>query len=272
MAGKPDTWMPLYWGDYLRDTMHLTTEGHGAYLLLIGAYWTGGGPLPDDDEHLMAVARLDAKAWKKLKPALSRFFTLADGLWRHKRIDAEIAKARGISEKRQAAGKAGGNARAANAANGVANAKQTAKQNPTPSQPPSPSPSIAQQGEAPPPPAEPDQAAALGLELLTMLGRADDPTWHCGPVHQWVANGWGADRIRATVRQCVSDGRAKRAKGLNYFTPIISEAVAGAVPSAPVLTDKYDPNTDPDALRRKRLIEAGRANAEEQRRAMAMEG
>jgi uncharacterized protein YdaU (DUF1376 family) len=98
-------WMPLYWGDYLRDTMHLTTLEHGAYLLLIGHYWTTTAPLPDDNSTLATIARLDPKTWKQMRPKLEALFHIAGGQWRHRRIDAELEKAISIIDVRSKAAK-----------------------------------------------------------------------------------------------------------------------------------------------------------------------
>jgi uncharacterized protein YdaU (DUF1376 family) len=107
---RPDTWMPFYVGDYLRDTSRLTRDQHGGYLLLIMDYWING-PLPDDDGQLAAIVKASPEEWARLRPALSRFFVVADGVWRHKRIDAELATARSRYEQRVAASKAGVEAR-----------------------------------------------------------------------------------------------------------------------------------------------------------------
>jgi uncharacterized protein YdaU (DUF1376 family) len=93
-------WMPFYVGDYLRDTMHLTTEQHGAYLLLIFHYWSKGC-LPTDEAQLMAIARMTPSKWHSNRMAIANFF---DGHWKHKRLDLELQKAKSISEARALAG------------------------------------------------------------------------------------------------------------------------------------------------------------------------
>ncbi|MDP1598998.1 DUF1376 domain-containing protein [Phenylobacterium sp.] len=109
---KPDTWMPIVIGDYLKDTQRLTTEQHGAYLLLLMDYWVNGPPA-DDDEDLASITRLDAKTWKKHRPKLERFFKLADGRWRNKRADEELADASERKRKNTERASAGGRAKAA---------------------------------------------------------------------------------------------------------------------------------------------------------------
>lgn len=94
-----NAWMPMYWGDYLRDTHHLGATAHGGYLLLIARYWTEG-PLPDDDKKLAAFARMTPREWSQHGPTIREFFR-ADGMHlHHKRIDAERAKTVALSAKR----------------------------------------------------------------------------------------------------------------------------------------------------------------------------
>lgn len=98
MSSKQDIWMPLFIGDYLRDTTRLNTEKHGAYLLLIMDYWINGAP-PDDDEVLASITKMQLPAWRKARPALQLLFTVVDGCWKHKRIEEELLKAAENSER-----------------------------------------------------------------------------------------------------------------------------------------------------------------------------
>lgn len=100
---KSSNWMPLYVADYLANTSRLTTEMHGAYLLLIMDYWQTESPLPDDDEQLAAVCRLPSAKWAKIRPVIVQFFQVEDGRWKHGRIDKEIAHAKDVSNKRRLA-------------------------------------------------------------------------------------------------------------------------------------------------------------------------
>lgn len=103
-AARPDTWMPLYIGDYLADTMHLQTAEHGAYLLLLFACWRGCGPLPDDDRKLAAIAKLTPRQWRDMRPTILAFFERTESGWVHKRVQRELLKARSFVEQRRAAG------------------------------------------------------------------------------------------------------------------------------------------------------------------------
>jgi uncharacterized protein YdaU (DUF1376 family) len=100
--------MPLYIGDYMADTAHLTTEQHGAYLLLIFACWTHGGFLPDDDIKLAAITRLSLDAWKATRDTLAEFFKISGQKWRQKRVRVELERATHLHEVRSKAGSKGG--------------------------------------------------------------------------------------------------------------------------------------------------------------------
>lgn len=91
---KVDAWMPLWIGAYLADTMTLTTQQHGAYLLLLFAYWRNRGPLGDDDQDLASIVKASPDEWISLRKKLERFFSIEAGVWRHKRADDELKKAK----------------------------------------------------------------------------------------------------------------------------------------------------------------------------------
>ena len=92
-------WMPLYVGDYLGDTGHLTTAQHGAYLLLMMHYWRKG-ELPDDDRQLSKITKLPLRTWCEYRPTLQDFFLLRFGsATNHLLQSANLARKGGYSEK-----------------------------------------------------------------------------------------------------------------------------------------------------------------------------
>ena len=99
-------YMPLYVADYMADTQHLTTLEHGAYMLLIMAYWQSKSPLRALNGRLANVARLPDEQWKTVEPTLREFFEEKDGFWHHKRISSELDHFRAKSEQNSRAGRA----------------------------------------------------------------------------------------------------------------------------------------------------------------------
>ena len=103
MAALP--YMQLYVADYLADTMHLSVDQHGAYMLLIMNYWQTGKPLPDVDQRLQCVCMTSAEHWQEIRPALEEFFVIEDGYWHHNRIDADLEKVLSKSDSARRAAK-----------------------------------------------------------------------------------------------------------------------------------------------------------------------
>ncbi|MGI9505042.1 MAG: DUF1376 domain-containing protein, partial [Geminicoccaceae bacterium] len=95
--------LPLWTDAYLADTLDLTTEQHGAYLLLLMIAWRQPScSLPDDEPWLKRAMRSMAdmhgnKYRVLIPPLLERFFELSDGKWSQKRLRKE----RDFLEKRR---------------------------------------------------------------------------------------------------------------------------------------------------------------------------
>ena len=102
MAALP--YIQLYVADYLADTAHLSTEEHGAYLLLIFNYWQRGKPLPNNDIKLARIARLPNERWTDVKQTLEEFFNITEIEWQHSRIDNDL---KAVITKHTRASKAG---------------------------------------------------------------------------------------------------------------------------------------------------------------------
>jgi len=164
--------MPLYIGDYLGDTQRLTTEQHGAYLLLILDYWRNGPP-PDDDAVLQQITKLDRASWKRHRPTIQRMFQVTDGQWLHRRIDKELEAAAANAERRSS--------KASKAAK--ARWEHSSKDAPSnaPSMPeaklvecPTPSPSSVPNGTGAEAPRDPvKELFDLGVRMLVNAGKSD---------------------------------------------------------------------------------------------------
>ncbi|WP_074869113.1 YdaU family protein [Lysobacter enzymogenes] len=79
-------------GDYARDTGHLSMLEHGAYGQLMDRYYATEQGIPDDQRY--RITRAASKAERAaVDSVLKEFFRLAEGVWVHGRIEAELTKA-----------------------------------------------------------------------------------------------------------------------------------------------------------------------------------
>ena len=71
--------MPMFWDAYLADTTHLSTEEHGAYLLLLGAMWRRNGSVPDNDRDNARILGLTPAKWRQIKARLAPLLIIDNG-------------------------------------------------------------------------------------------------------------------------------------------------------------------------------------------------
>lgn len=82
---------PRHLGDYAKDTGHLSALEHGCYTLLTDWYYASEKPIPAGKVY--RICKASSKQERAAVDAvLSEFFKKDGAEWRHKRIDAEIAK------------------------------------------------------------------------------------------------------------------------------------------------------------------------------------
>lgn len=143
---KVDIWQPIYWADYSKDTDGLSLLEHGAYMLLMRAYWNNGGPLPATDrERLYRNCRaFTPEERQAIDYIIANYFQEKDENLIQKRLDQELKSAKNNRKAKAEAGRKSGEARRAKAEQN-ANSRSTSvrtvgeqKGNPTPSPTPPP--------------------------------------------------------------------------------------------------------------------------------------
>jgi len=95
--------MPMFWGDFFANTLHLSAQELGAYVALIGHAWEHDGNIAVAD--LQRVARVSNWHWTKIQVRLEPFFNTLKvrNNWHHERVHSERTKAAEISNKRKEA-------------------------------------------------------------------------------------------------------------------------------------------------------------------------
>lgn len=145
-------YLPLFTGDYLRDTQHLSMTEHGAYIKLLMHCWDQKGPAPLDERKLYGICNARSKEEiSAMLHILEEFFVKMDDGWYNRRLQREIEKTEAISRVRSTAGRKGFEARAKHLpSKSQASAKHVHLS-------PSPSPSLSL---SPPPEKQKDSAPA----------------------------------------------------------------------------------------------------------------
>lgn len=200
---SPSAWMPIYLGDYLGKTARLTTEQHGAYLLLLFDYWRSGPP-PNDDAILAQITRLSRPAWKKMKPTILAFFNERDGKLFHNRVEEELEKAEENKDRRTERAKTAAAARWSGArSNATSNARSNATSMPK-----------AVLGECPPPSPKSSKAAVSRAKACPADWKPDP--FAEGSEAAGIVSTWADTEVARQLERFIDHHRAKGSRFVDW--------------------------------------------------------
>jgi uncharacterized protein YdaU (DUF1376 family) len=99
--------LPLWTDAFIGDTTHLDARETGAYLMLIMTAWRSpDGALPDDDRMLARMARCTPQEWRFVGPVVRQFWQKSGGQLRNSRLEKERSYLRSRSHKSRIAARA----------------------------------------------------------------------------------------------------------------------------------------------------------------------
>ena len=202
--------MPMYWDAYLADTTHLTTEEHGAYMLLLAAMWRRNGSVPNDDKDNARILGLTPAKWRKIKARLvatiSGFQVEGNAITQEK-LQKTWKNTQEKIEKNKANGSKGGRAAASkNNDLGQANAENSLKPKATIPEP-EPEPTIR----------EPKGSLSSGDDLRSAFD-----------AYNLIASqqGWPSARVLSSSRRSGLRARLKDAGGIDGWHAALARARA----------------------------------------------
>lgn len=121
------TYMPFFTGDYLKNTMHLSAEEHGAYMLMMIHCWHHD-KIENDEKIIKNIAKISSKKLRRVLP----FFEVFEGCLIHQTVNRIKAEAIDNKDKLSTRGKAGAEARWGKT-DASSNAQALLEQSPSPS-------------------------------------------------------------------------------------------------------------------------------------------
>ncbi|PWE48467.1 hypothetical protein DEM26_18130 [Thioclava sp. NG1] len=231
--------MPIYWDAYLADTTHLSTEEHGAYLLLLAAMWRRNGVIPDDDQDNARITGLSRAKWRRVKERLAPLLTIRNGEITQKKLQKTMQNTLKIIQKNRENGAKGGRPRTSENSN-LAKPSGSCSDNPNESMP-EPEPNNASHCRARDP--KSDQEITHRERLLDAIGA--DRSGCIGPngtvlgtvahmehAKRWSEMGLSVDRQCAVIREVIQRKQDKDPffvpRSFGYFDGPMQEAAQAA--------------------------------------------